>query len=172
MYLCRCADSEAQSFPSRNTIGKNCSISLTSVKNAMRELLKSRLLVKEEQFRSDGSQTSNLYTIFPEPYECESAYTESKTETEIVSDAIIDSDNNAELSIVHSDLEEAKYALPQLNINPHAGQNTPSPRSICDPYEVLPNLRTTYQEVNKNSGLKRKYKIDNNTKLSLTCDSS
>jgi hypothetical protein len=172
MYLCRCADSEAQSFPSRNTIGKNCSISLTSVKNAMRELLKSRLLIKEEQFRSDGSQTSNLYTIFPEPYECESVNTESKTGTEIASDVIVDSDNNAESYIAHFDWEEAKYALPQLNNNPHAGQNTPLLRLKYDPLEVLPNLRTNYQEVNKNNGLKRKYKSANNTKLILKCDSS
>jgi len=69
LYLCRCADSEAKSFPSRNTIAKSCSISLTSVKNAIRELIKERLLKREEQYRSDGSQTSNLYTIFSEPYE-------------------------------------------------------------------------------------------------------
>lgn len=158
MYLCRCADSEAQSFPSRNTIAQNCSISLTSVKNAMRELLNIGLLAKEEQFRPDKSQTSNLYTIFPEPYEREAANTESKTEPEIVTEAIIDSKNNSEPSIVHSDREGAKYALPQSNNNPHAGQNMSSPRSKCDPLEVLPNLRTTYQEVNKNSGLKKKNK--------------
>lgn len=67
LFLCRCADNESQSFPSRNTIAENCSISLTSVKTAMKALVQCGLLIKEEQYRQDGSQTSNLYTVMSEP---------------------------------------------------------------------------------------------------------
>jgi hypothetical protein len=127
MYLCRCADSEAQSFPSRNTIGKNCSISLTSVKNAMKELLNVRLLVKEEQFRSDGSQTSNLYTIFPEPYVCEEANVNEKMGEKTVTDE--NSEVNYDLipTMKPSGREGLKYDLPRLNKDLHAGQNVPTP---------------------------------------------
>jgi len=71
IYLCRCADSESQSFPSRNTIAKSCDISVSSVKYAIRELIEARLLVREEQYRSNGGQTSNLYTIYSQPYDIE-----------------------------------------------------------------------------------------------------
>ena len=76
VFLCRCADSESQSFPSKNTIAQKCSISVTSVKNALKELIEARLLTKEEQFRPDGGQTSNLFTIYSEPYESDNKPTE------------------------------------------------------------------------------------------------
>lgn len=175
MYLCRCADSEAQSFPSRNTIAKNCSISLTSVKNAMRELLNARLLAREEQFRSDGSQTSNLYTIFPEPYECEIVKADIEMGQKIAEDEIIESKNGiAEPSlpdIVQSDREGSKYDLPQSKYIPHAGQNIPDPQPKYDPHEGLSNLSTTHQEVNiNNCGLKRKNNISQSKYSNSYCN--
>lgn len=133
MYLCRCADSEAQSFPSRNTIAKNCSISLTSAKNAMRELLNARLLVKEEQFRSDGSQTSNLYTIFPEPYECEKANPDIEMCEKTVIVENITTDIDSLPNRTQSDREGSKCDLPGLNKAPHAGQNVTAPQGKMRP---------------------------------------
>jgi DNA-binding MarR family transcriptional regulator len=67
VYLCRCADKEGQSFPSHKTIAKDCKISITSVKNAIKELGKAKLLEKESQFTKKGRRTSNIYTIYDSP---------------------------------------------------------------------------------------------------------
>lgn len=68
LYLCRCADSEGQSFPSQNTIGKKCSIkSRQTVSNALKELESIGLLDRESRYRKDGGQTSNLYVIYDSP---------------------------------------------------------------------------------------------------------
>lgn len=62
-YLCRCSNSKAQSFPSRKNIGDNCSISLSSVKKGLSELIGLGLIERQEQFENNGRQTSNVYTI-------------------------------------------------------------------------------------------------------------
>ena len=69
LYLCRCADDESRSFPSRKTIAHACGIGMTSVRGAVLELVEARLLSCEENYRQNGSQTSNVYIIYPEPYE-------------------------------------------------------------------------------------------------------
>lgn len=68
LYLCRCADSQAMSFPSKSTMMRHCSMGRTSVGNALRELEKAQLLKRESRYRENMSQTSNRYTIYPEPY--------------------------------------------------------------------------------------------------------
>ena len=64
LYLCRCADSNGQSFPSHKDICKKCEIkSDRTVKNALKELHAAGLIVKEHRTREDGGQSSDLYTI-------------------------------------------------------------------------------------------------------------
>ena len=67
-YLCRCADSDSQSFPAKRLIIDHCSMGRTSIGNALRELEGARLIVRESRYRKNNSQTSNQYTIYPEPY--------------------------------------------------------------------------------------------------------
>lgn len=68
LYLCRCADSEGQSFPSYKKIGSQCSIkSRQTVLNAIKELESIGLLTRESRKNKDGGQTSNLYTIYDTP---------------------------------------------------------------------------------------------------------
>lgn len=50
-------------FPALKTIASGCSLSLSTVKRAIRELLSFRLINKDERYRADGGQTSNLYTL-------------------------------------------------------------------------------------------------------------
>jgi len=69
-YLCRCADSDGQAFPSLNDIAKKCSIkSRQTVVNAIKELEGARLLSKERRTRENKSQTSTMYAVYHEPYE-------------------------------------------------------------------------------------------------------
>ncbi len=70
-YLCRCADSESQSFPAKKLIISDCSMGRTSAGKALRELENARLITREKRYRKNGSQTSNQYTIFPKPYDIE-----------------------------------------------------------------------------------------------------
>jgi hypothetical protein len=71
IFLCRCADADGQSFPSRSYIASKCSVSKSSVIRAMRELVDLGLILKEPQFDFTNTgvkyQTSNLYTIYDEP---------------------------------------------------------------------------------------------------------
>lgn len=50
-------------FPSLNTIHKETSFSKRSVQRGLDELLKLGLITKKHNFREDGSQTSNIYSI-------------------------------------------------------------------------------------------------------------
>jgi predicted transcriptional regulator len=86
VFLCRFADSESQSFPSYSTIAEKCNISVTSVKKAIKELVEARLLVKRKRYREDGSQTSNLYEIFSEPF--------NESEEVIDNEETLEPDNN------------------------------------------------------------------------------
>src|SRR4051812_29265109 len=63
IYLCRMAGSKAQCFPSRKTMAAACGLCVESVKRALQELAAAGLIGKVEQFKENGRQTSNLYTI-------------------------------------------------------------------------------------------------------------
>lgn len=142
IFLCRCADSEAQSFPSKNTIAKSCGISMTSVKYALRELIEANLLVREEQFRPNGGQTSNLYTVYSEPYVKEPSLEQERAAClEVDNTQLIEEKIEEKASNEQSISSRSKY-------DTQPGQNISFPRSKCDPQEVQPNLRTTHKEVN------------------------
>ncbi len=68
VYLCRCADSKSQSFTTHKVVAKHCHVGKTTVRKALDQLIEARLIIKEYRYRKDNSQTSNQYTIFPEPY--------------------------------------------------------------------------------------------------------
>jgi len=83
LYLCRCADSEGQAFPSYNTIAEKCSISRSTAIRAIKELKEAGLLSVEQRIEADGSLTSNLYTIYdePQPAEVQEVHHPSVTQT-------------------------------------------------------------------------------------------
>lgn len=63
-YLCKCSDCFGASYPSRETIGKNCGdISVVTVDKAVKELLEWGLIEKSHRFDDDHMQTSNLYIV-------------------------------------------------------------------------------------------------------------
>jgi predicted transcriptional regulator len=169
-YLCRCANSEAQSFPARKTIGEACSIGLTSVRNALKELIEAKLLKKQEQFRSNGGQTSNLYTVYSEPYIEEEHDDEEVSENDMgdaeeqveaidnlqktdCSDNSIASPKSPDSNAVHNSCQvyfnrcQSKYA-------PQPLQNTTTGVAKCAPQKVLPMLRSTHNQVSLNNGEK------------------
>lgn len=51
-------------FPSRKRIAQLCGISLQSVDNALKEIEGIGLIQKQEQYRANGSRTSNRYYLF------------------------------------------------------------------------------------------------------------
>ena len=74
-YLCRCADSDGQAFPSLNDIAKKCSIkSRQTVVNAIKELEEARILSKERRTRENKSQTSTMYIVLDASRASESAH--------------------------------------------------------------------------------------------------
>ncbi|MGD9678874.1 MAG: helix-turn-helix domain-containing protein [Vulcanibacillus sp.] len=66
MYLCSCSDNQNECYPSLKQIAAACSISQTSVKNAIKELIEKNLIIKDNQYRENGGRRNNLYLIVPE----------------------------------------------------------------------------------------------------------
>lgn len=59
------ADRDGKCWPSIKTIARDTSLSVSTVKRAMADLVHYGLLVKEKRTRSNGGDTSNLYTLRP-----------------------------------------------------------------------------------------------------------
>lgn len=79
LCLCRLVDSEAKAFPSHRLLCEKTGIkSKTTVKAALRELMRAGLLAAAPQHTDAGKQMSNLYIIYNEPQqELIKKYTES-----------------------------------------------------------------------------------------------
>lgn len=63
MYLHDRADKTKSCWPGINTIAADLHLSRTTVKRALADLIKRGYLEKEIRYRSNGSCTSNLYTL-------------------------------------------------------------------------------------------------------------
>nr|WP_312579596.1 helix-turn-helix domain-containing protein [Sedimentibacter sp.] len=66
MYLCSCTNKYNECYPSLRQIAAACSISQTSAKIAMKELVDRKLIIKDNQYRENGGRRNNLYKIVTE----------------------------------------------------------------------------------------------------------
>lgn len=66
-YLINRADTEGTCFPSVRTIGKDCGVSQRTVQRTMKVLLEAGFVIKENRYRDNGGQSSNLYKLQIEP---------------------------------------------------------------------------------------------------------
>lgn len=66
MYICSCANKKNECYPSLRQIAVACSISQTSVKIALKELVDRKLIIKDNQYRENGGRRNNLYKIVTE----------------------------------------------------------------------------------------------------------
>lgn len=92
VYLCLCkhADNTNQTcFPSLNRIAQIVGKSISTIKRAVRELIKYGAVERTPRFRKDGGQTSNLYKI----KECNL-------------EAICDKCNIEQISLIEASLQE------------------------------------------------------------------
>jgi len=64
MYLKDRAGLKGSCYPSLNRIAKDIKLSRSSVQRALRELEKKKYIVKEIQYRPNGSRKSNNYIIY------------------------------------------------------------------------------------------------------------
>ena len=62
-YLKDHADKEGTCWPGINTIAADLSLSRSTVKRALRELVQTGMIEKNRRWRDNGSLTSNLYRI-------------------------------------------------------------------------------------------------------------
>ena len=62
-YLKDHADKEGTCGPGINTIAADLSLSRSTVKRALRELVQTGMIEKNRRWRDNGSLTSNLYRI-------------------------------------------------------------------------------------------------------------
>lgn len=63
IYLCKCADCFGKSWPAHNTISSACSLSVSSVKLAIKELTIRGIITISHRYREEGGKSSNLYMI-------------------------------------------------------------------------------------------------------------
>ena len=63
MYLADRADRDGKCWPAIKTIAKELNLSRSTVKRALDDLCKAKLLTKETRWREKGGLTSNLYRI-------------------------------------------------------------------------------------------------------------
>jgi DNA-binding transcriptional MocR family regulator len=63
LYLHDRADAQGKCWPGIKTIAADLALSRSTVKRALEDLTRRGYLVKEPRYRSNGSNTSNLYTI-------------------------------------------------------------------------------------------------------------
>lgn len=63
MYLKDRSNAEGECWPALKTIAKDTSMSVSTVKRAMEDLLKHELLRKERRYRENGGNSSNRYFL-------------------------------------------------------------------------------------------------------------
>ena len=63
MYLTDRADKNGECWPAIKTISRDTSMCVTTVKQAINDLIKAGFLRKESSFRENGGQTSNRYFL-------------------------------------------------------------------------------------------------------------
>lgn len=66
-YLINRANAEGTCFPSVRTIAKDCGVSERTVQRTMKVLLEAGFVIKENRYRDNGGQSSNLYKLQVEP---------------------------------------------------------------------------------------------------------
>lgn len=66
LYLCRCSDSKAKSFPSFKKIAEKCSVCRRTAVTAIKELKEVGLIVVENRWQ-EKRMTSNCYTVKSSP---------------------------------------------------------------------------------------------------------
>lgn len=63
MYLKDRANKDGECWPAVKTIAKDTSLSVSTVKRAIADLIRYGFLTKESRYRENGSHTSNRYFI-------------------------------------------------------------------------------------------------------------
>lgn len=66
LYLYDRKNKDNVTWPGLNTIARDLSLSRSTVKRAIRDLEQAKLVRKEARCRTNGSATSNLYTLTTE----------------------------------------------------------------------------------------------------------
>jgi predicted transcriptional regulator len=62
-YLINRANTEGTCFPSVRTIASDCGVSERTVQRTMKVLLEAGFVIKENRYRDNGGQSSNLYKL-------------------------------------------------------------------------------------------------------------
>lgn len=66
-YLINRANAEGTCFPSVKTIASDCGVSERTIQRNMNILVEQGFIIKEERYRDNGGQSSNLYRLQIEP---------------------------------------------------------------------------------------------------------
>ena len=76
LFFCRLASRGDKAFPSHKTTAKACGLSVAGVRTAVNELESAGMVEREAQYRENGGQRANLYTLVTEKQAAEADETE------------------------------------------------------------------------------------------------
>ncbi|PWL55843.1 MAG: helix-turn-helix domain-containing protein [Clostridium cadaveris] len=105
-YLINRANAEGTCFPSVKTIASDCGVSERTIQRSMNILVEQGFIIKEERYRNNGGQSSNLYRLQIEP---ENNLYEEKLKDIEVKEEISNIENIEEVSF--EDYEEEKDVI-------------------------------------------------------------
>lgn len=87
-YLINRSNKELTCFPAIKTIAKDCNISTRTVQRALKDLLATGVIKKENRYRENGGQSSNLYTLMLDEENAKKEKLEVKEEIKKIDEAI------------------------------------------------------------------------------------
>lgn len=88
-YLINRSNKELTCFPAIKTIAKDCNISTRTVQRALKDLLDAGVIKKENRYRENGGQSSNLYTLVFDEENKEKESLEIKEEINKIDEATV-----------------------------------------------------------------------------------
>ena len=109
MYLCSCSNKENECYPSLRQIAAACSISQSSVKSAMKELIERNLIIKDNQYRENGGRRNNLYKIVTEEDDNITSNIESITDDEAIAHELCAKEDNQTEIIENKKIDEILF---------------------------------------------------------------
>jgi predicted ArsR family transcriptional regulator len=142
LYLCRLASGNNLAFPAHKTTANACGLSVAGARTAIDELESAGLLERTAQYRDNGGQRANLYTLVTEP-EC--GYDEKQDDEPVCADITVTPEKTA----------------PDNNAEPPVGTNeqqtvAPVSETVCLKANILNTVASLFRrKTHKKSGKTR-----------------
>lgn len=146
-YLINRSNKELTCFPAIKTIAKDCNISTRTVQRALKDLLDAGVIKKENRYRENGGQSSNLYTLIFDEENKKNEKSETKEETKKADELI----SNEEIVMDTVDFNKYKSIESDEDVSMNEEMDE------IDSCEENENTQEEIKKDSKNSSLEENY---------------